>query len=275
MVKKIFIILVFLHLSIVNVFTEEDFRLVVLDVGEGQAVLLQSGDAGVLIDTGHFGRGHDVVKSIREYGVVHLDFVFLTHLHADHASGIFRVMESFPMATIYESGHRTSFNPHRDAVRWVADALDSNIWEVKKVKQGDRFDWRGVSIDVLWPEKVSGQSLNPQSLVVAAEYDNSHFLVMGDVGTNEEAQLIVEKRLPKKVAVLVVGHHGAIDATTDALLQEIQPEYSVISTDKENKRNYPDSKIVERLIRIGTSLHLTAEQGDFIWSKRGTTTKLQ
>lgn len=275
MVKVPIISILLLSLMFVTVQAEENFRFIVLDVGEGQAVLLQRGKSGVLIDTGHFGMTYDVERSIRSYGVDDLDLIFLTHLDPDHASGIFGLMENFPQAIILESGHRVPFDPYLDGYRWVAEVLDSKRWKVMKVLQGDGFDWLGVRLEILWPKVVTGVVFNSQSLVIHAQYGSSHFLVMGDVGANEEMQLLMENRLPQKVDVLVVGHHGAVDATTDAFLQRVHPEYSVISTNKENKRGYPDSKVVANLRESGTRLHLTAEEGDFVWSNKGSSTNLQ
>jgi competence protein ComEC len=275
MVKGAFVIIFFLHLMLVTVQAEENCRFIVLDVGEGQAVLIQRGKVGVLIDTGHFGRSYDVVKSIRNYGVEKLEFIFLTHLDPDHASGIFGLMENFPEAVIYESGHRIPFNPNLDGYRWVAEALESKRWEVRKILQGEGFDWQGLRFEILWPRFVTGLIFNSQSLVLDVEYGAAHLLVMGDVGVNEENQLLLEKRLPQKVDVLVVGHHGALDAASDAFIQRVQPKYSVISSNKENKRGYPDSKVVSRLTDSGTHLHLTAEQGDFVWSYSAASANLQ
>jgi len=269
MVKGVFVSIFFLYLMFATVQAEENFRFIVLDVGEGQSVLLQRGTAGILIDTGHFGKTYEVVKTIRSYGIESLEYIFLTHLDPDHASGIFGLMESYPQAIIYESGHRIPFDPHLDSYRWVAEALDSKRWEVRKVLQGGGFDWKGVKIEILWPEFVTGLILNSQSLVIDVRYNAAHLLVMGDVGVNEENQLLVEKRLPQKVEVLVVGHHGALDATSESFVENVQPKYSVISSDKDNMRGYPDNKVVSKLIKSGTHLHLTAEQGDFVWNSSG------
>lgn len=245
---------------------EGRFRFIVLDVGEGQAVLVQRGKSGILLDTGHFGKAYEVVKSIKKYGVEEIEHIFLSHLHPDHASGIFTMMENFPKAIIYETGHRIPFDPHLDGYRWVAEALDEKKWDVIKIRQGDVVTWRGVTLSILWPPEFSGSSLNGNSLVITVKYGENQFLIMGDAGQREETLLLQEKRLPSLVQVLVVGHHGAHDATSTDFLQWVRPEHGVISVNGDNKRGYPDREVIANLEKLGTHPHLTSEKGDFVWS---------
>lgn len=102
------------------------FRLIVLDVGEGQSILLQRGRHGVLIDTGHAGKARYVLQQLQTYGVSQLDYLVLTHLHPDHASGYFRIREAFPNTPVLV--HNYSFTNEKvpDMSRWVAEALASD-----------------------------------------------------------------------------------------------------------------------------------------------------
>lgn len=238
-------------------------RCVVLDVGEGQAVMLQRGEYAILIDTGHFGKSYTVINALERYGVHHLEKVILTHLHPDHASGIFTLVHHFPDAEIYESGHRLNPKASIDSVRWVADQLDSKKWNVAKINQGTPLVWRGVNIDVFWPKRVQGDSLNRMSLVLNIRYGAKNIVVMGDADLYVEEQIMENNFSSKNVELLVVGHHGAIDATGDSFLEKVSPKQAVISVDKGNIRGYPDRTVIERIHSRKIPLHITATDGDF------------
>lgn len=239
-------------------------RCVVLDIGEGQAVLLQREEHAVLIDTGHFGKSYSLLSALEKYGVKTVEKVMLTHLDPDHASGIFTLMHHFPDAEIYESGHRVNLIPSLDSIRWIAEHVETGSWSVAKIIQGGFLEWRGVKIDVLWPQIIEGDSLNRMSLVINVSYGSKNILLMGDADTYVEEQLMKNNSLPANVELLVVGHHGAIDATSEKFLDELSPQATVISVNKENIRGYPHRTVLERITSRKIPLHITARDGDVV-----------
>ena len=260
---KIFIITILLQCFLLcDVFAVETLRCIVLDVGEGQSVLLGRGEKGVLVDTGHFGRSFQTIKSIRDHGVTQIDTVILTHLHSDHSSGLFTIMNEFPEATLYESGHRIEFDPVMDSYRWVVEAIDADYWPVKTLRQGDAISWEGVRMKVLWPVEPEGSNLNSHSLVLAIEYGSNIILIMGDTSKEIESLLLAQGLIPENINVLIVGHHGAADATGSDLLGVTRPENSVISINNNNVRGYPDKNVIKELEKIGSKVHTTFEDGD-------------
>lgn len=258
----------FMILAVSPASSADFLRLAVLDVGEGQSVLLQRGDKGFLIDTGHFGKIHSIREALRKYSIEKIEGVALTHLHADHASGIFGVMDIFPGARIYESGHRIPFTNCADSYRWIVEKLDSKEWKVEVLRQPDTVVWRDVHIQALWPKDPVGASLNAESLVLKISYAGYTSLIMGDSNKEVEAILIAEKLVPENVQVLVVGHHGAADGTSDELLQVTSPKHGVISINNGNIRGYPDRGVVDKIRKSGATVHLVPRNGDFVWSSQ-------
>lgn len=238
-------------------------RMVVLDVGEGQAVLLQEGRHGVLVDTGHPGQAAHVLDRLRTLGVEKLDYLILTHLHPDHAGGYFRLRESFPQTTVFWNGQPLPRKSRSDMVRWVHQALRTDD-RAAVIRAGDAFQWRGWRIDVLWPELFVSQDLNQHSLVLLLKKGDTEWLVMGDAGIPVEQELLRHGRLPREVDLLVVGHHGAADATSQPFLRQVRPKRAVISVNAGNIRGYPDEKVVRRLERAGADVLRTDLDGEVI-----------
>lgn len=261
-------ILFFTHLLLFffvtcGTYVQATMRLLVLDVGEGQAVVLQREEHALLIDTGHFGKSSALLAALRLYGVTDVEKVILTHLDPDHASGIFTLLHHFPRVEIYESGHRVQPHPSLDSIRWVAEQLDSGHWPVHQLLQGSSIVWRGVTIDILWPPEVEGNNLNRMSLVCQIRYGATHILVMGDADIFVEEQLMRTMALPDTIELLVAGHHGAGDTTSESFLQRVAPRAAVISVNSNNIRGYPHQAVVDRIRSRQIPLHTTAAQGDF------------
>ncbi len=235
--------------------------LVVLDVGEGQALLLQEGSHGILIDTGHPGMSRHLLQRLSTLGVEQLDYLILTHLHPDHAGGYFRLREQFPDTPLLYTGHPLPPHIHPDLVRWVNQAViaDSH-W--RKFFAGDFIRWKGLTLEALWPDSFADTNLNRHSLVLLLRYHGLELLLMGDADTVVEQELLTRGQLPDQVDLLVVGHHGAADASSEAFLTAIKPQIAVISVNKNNIRGYPGAEVIKRLKHSGARLLRTDHDGE-------------
>lgn len=239
-----------------------ELRLLVLDVGEGQSILLVRESHGLLIDTGHAGRSPSVLDAIHAEGVRSVEQIILTHLHPDHASGYFRLREAYPNALVIESGHRLPALATPDMTRWVAETLDREPANLKRVlRSGDHWIWRDVELGILWPENLDGNNLNRQSLVVELSFGEASALIMGDADKVVEAELLSRGVLPRKLDLLVVGHHAAADSSSERFLDVVRPRIAAVSVNAGNVRSYPSVATLERLQRYSAIVHRTDRDG--------------
>lgn len=237
-------------------------RLIAMDVGEGQAILLQREQHGFLVDTGHVGKALRVIHRLRDFGVERLDYITLTHLHPDHVSGYFRLREAFPNAYVLSHGLAFDETKVPDMTRWVSKALMIDTLR-KVVYRGDKIEWRGITIKVIWPPPALQANLNDGSLVIEIIFGSRRALIMGDVGEKIEYELDQNQDLQGSYDVLVTGHHGSKGTSSDAFLSIVKPAYSIISTDVDNIRGYPEAGTVDRLERHSSSQLLkTYDLGD-------------
>ena len=223
-----------------------ELQVTVLDVKEGQAILLSDNNKGVLIDTGHAGQAANVIKKLKHYGVSKLESIILTHLHPDHASGLFRLIEAYPNTHVFSNCHVLPDTVQPDMTRWVYEVLKLDK-QHRCLSMGDELVFGNSRIKVLWPQEFVSHDLNHHSLVLVIEDTGKRFLLMGDVGIRAEAELIENNLLPAKIDTLVVGHHGAADATSNEFIKHIQPRRAVISVNANNIRGYPSQKVLQRL----------------------------
>jgi competence protein ComEC len=225
---------------------QEKLRVVVLNVGEGQAILLKRGKHGTLIDTGHAGIAAHILARIKSHDIDKLDYIILTHLHPDHASGYFRLREAFPKAVVVDNHHPLPMDMGPDMVRWVNMALGQDRLR-RKIKAGDEIKWRGVAIQALWPDNFVDNDLNKHSTVLLIKYGHERILIMADVGLKVEQRLMEQGVLTGPTSLLVVGHHGAINTSTQDFLTVVKPLLCAISVNQNNIRGYPAPQTVLRL----------------------------
>lgn len=238
----------------------ETLRLHLLDVGEGQAVLLQHGDRGLLVDTGHAGMAVRVLGAIERFGIRLLDGIILTHLHPDHASGYFRLREAFPQTPVYDNGHPLPPRISPDMTRWVYETLGRDPLR-RSLQAGKTLPWGDALLQVLWPAVYRDDNLNRHSLVLRLIHGQSRALLMGDADQTVERQLLKNGKA-LKAQVLVVGHHGASDAVDAEFLNRVQPDWSLISVNRDNPRGYPDGGTIERLRGNGSQVLRSDERGN-------------
>ncbi len=236
-------------------------RVVVLDVGEGQAVLLRRGTHGILIDSGVASFADQLLRRIEAHGVATLDYFILTHLHPDHAGGYFRVRERFPETVVIGNGHPLVERDQPVMVNLYDDAL-RNDPRRRVMRAGDELVWRGVTIKALWPASFSSQNLNRHSLVLAVSYGVSRALIMGDTGSYVERRLVDEDAVRGPVSLLVAGHHGLANSADPRFLAHVRPRVSVISASWKIPRYQPNDAVAARLATASGRLLRTDEDGE-------------
>jgi len=263
MIIKLLSILLIYTMTTINLTAQADPLIIdILDVGEGQATLLHKNRRAILIDTGHAGMAARVLKKMHTANIEQLDYLILSHLHPDHASGYFRIQEAYPdTPVLYHCQH---FNDLQvaDTIRWISASLQNNE-RLRCIKAGDSLAWSDVQIDILWPPRqpLATDSLNHHSLVILAQFRQQSLLVMGDADQRVEQELL-KKFDFNGIDILLVGHHGADDASSEDFLQQLQPKHAAVSVNAHNLRGYPSADTMQRLARYADHLHLTHESGD-------------
>lgn len=256
-------------------------RVVLLDVGMGQSLLLVDGDHGLLVDTGSAEYASHVLSTLQTYGVKHLDYLLLTHLHPDHAAGYFEIRKAWPNVPVLESCYIPEvlhpveqdhfFNIHSAL---ILDPLRGCL------HKGDTIQWQGHEVKVLWPDVFTREGLNYHSLVLLVTFTQGQtLLIMGDAGRRvenrllEPMQALVEKR---GVDIFVVGHHAASDSSDAAFLAAVRPDFSIVSVGADNPYGYPSEWSLAVLNKHSRNVLRTDRDGEICFalhSKRVTLCK--
>ncbi len=234
-----------------------------IDVGQGDATLVQSGGENYLIDAGRPEAGPEVVDFLRSRGVQELDGLVATHPDADHIGGLPDVLDAFPVSEVYLSGDddkgTTTFNTFLRAVR------DEGA-QVFEARAGMEMDWGGTDVTVLSPPPegeggLFGES-NEDSVSLLLTFGEARVLLTGDA-ENRAEEYMSAGRFAGPVTILKVGHHGSNTSTTPLFLSRFRPEVAVIAVG-ENSYGHPTPQTLRRLKTVGAETFRTDEDGDVI-----------
>lgn len=236
----------------------DDYRMTVLDVGQGQAILLQSSGKTYLVDCGgdYEEEAADITaQTLLSQGISRLDGIILTHYDRDHSGGLEYLLTRIDTDLL--------LMPYIEDQNGVAEALKDavgsgavTVYEDMQISYGDTV------ITIFAPEAYNLG--NECSICVLFQCGNCDILITGDRGVAGERILMRDHDLPQ-VDVLVAGHHGSKYATGEDLLDAVRPTYVFVSVGEDNSYGHPALELLERLREYGCIIYRTDENGTIVY----------
>lgn len=228
---------------------------VVLDVGQGESVVLADHGEFALVDCGSSNRwvraGEVAANRLRSMGCRELDVLLLTHDDYDHTSGVPGLLDRLPvrMLLIPEGLADSGL---------VKDAAARGV-KVKTITDLAALDLGEARLTVYPPVGEDGD--NERGLSLLTTSGECDLLLTGDMDSATERTLLARYDLPD-IEVLVVGHHGSKNSTSNDLLDALAPETAVISVGSSNRYGHPSDEAMRRLAEHGCAVYRTDLQGD-------------
>ena len=233
-------------------------RVCVLDIGQGDAILVVEGSEAVLVDT---GPDEAVLAALGRQHVYHLDAVILTHLHDDHVGGLPYLLGSVACDRVLVAGG-VSCNEPPELARAISDLTDDPSEELG---YGDVVRVGSFSLRVVSPTTEVDGNENEDSVELALSYDEGgatlSALLTGDAEQNETGAAI-DRGDVGDVDLLKVGHHGSEVSISPEEAAVLDPEVSVASAGEGNSYGHPSPACVETLEGAGSTFLCTKDVGD-------------
>lgn len=234
-----------------------------IDVGQGDAILIDYGTYEALIDGGPNGAA--VVSYLRSRVDGPLEVMVATHPHADHIGGLTAVLDAFQVEEIWTNGETQTtktYNTFMSAIQ--AEGAQTHVG-----RRGDKISLGDLTLNVLSPVSVGGTT-NNNSIVLSTSFGQVDFLFEGDAEQEAEASMVSAGLVPD-VEILKVGHHGSRTASSSSFLAEAKPDVAIYMAGVGNTYGHPHTETIAALQAIGATIYGTDVQGDIVVSCNGTT----
>ena len=234
--------------------TEGSFVMQVIDVGQGDSILLGCDGEYMLVDCGEEEYADTVIEAV---GSAKLKYMLASHPHTDHMGGMAEVIRACTPETFLmpEREHTTR------EFKAMLTAIEDTKCDAQYVYAGDKFTLGSADITVVWPEEgYSNSNLNNWSAVLLVEYQGVSMLLTGDAEKGVEDDYL--EYLPGRVDILKMPHHGSDTSSSEKLLSYIRPEYTVISLGAGNDYGHPHKEPMERLQQYCSKIYRTDQSGN-------------
>lgn len=246
---------------------KDELKVYFIDVGQGDATLLEYKNHYMIIDAGNNSEEEFMVEYLNSKNIDTLDYIIGTHPHADHIGGLDAVIDNFDIENIYMPTATTDTKTFTD----VLDSIENKHLSITEPVAGTEFMFNDLNIQILSPI-IEYDKMNNNSIVLKLTYDDISFLFTGDAEEVAEYDIL---NLGYNISsdVLKVGHHGSDTSTSDKFLNAVNPGYSVISVGK-NSYGHPAEIVLNRLEKYNSEIFRTDQNGTIVFSTNGKELKI-
>lgn len=239
-----------------------------LDVGQGDAIFIQTPDGiEVLIDG---GPNNSVLRGLSKemsFFDRKIDMVIGTHPDTDHVGGLIDVLERYEVETILTTENKGDSST---ASAYEA-AMNTEGVEVVIARAGQVFQLgESTLLKVLFPVyDASNMQSNASSIIIQIIYGETNVLLTGDSPKRIEEYLVDTLGSVLESDVLKVGHHGSRTSTSELFLEAVNPEFAVVSAEKDSRYGHPHIEVIDMLFNHRVETYSTAEEGTISFESDG------
>lgn len=258
--------------------------LFVLDVGQGDALLIKVGNEYTMIDTGDIDQRPNTVAQLKKLGVKKIKNLIISHPHADHIGGFIAIAEEIPIENVYDNGMAIKSGVYKSYIKMIEKKHINH----KSLKKGDSLDLgNGARFDVYGPKDTvpyeeaktkgdkqigtSNQYMNNHSIAGKLVFGKYSLFTGGDAEINEETDMVQEFNSRLFARMLKIDHHGGNNSSTLKFIRSVKPESALISVGLHNKYGHPGHETLNRLQDNHITVYRTDTMGTIHVSTDGDT----
>lgn len=235
-------------------------RVTFLDVGQGDGIVIRTGDRNVLVDGGGMSEGSRfgetrLIPMLLDRGIRRLDAVVLTHAHPDHCGGLPAVVTHLDVGEVWISPRRF----RGDCAMQLLEACRTTRTPIRLLRDGHQQSFGEAKLAVHIADRNFRRSPdNNASVVLQVTLGMRTILLTGDI--EREAEAYFSDRMLHS-DVLKTAHHGSKSSTTPFLLDNVSPKIAVISCGRRNLFGHPHPAVIEALETRGIRIWRTDRDG--------------
>ncbi len=261
----LFVLALVLGDIILSLKNQKGLKVVFLDVGQGDAILISEGQNQILIDGGRDGKA--LLEKLGQFVPFwdrQIEVVIATHPDSDHIGGLIEALKNYQIGAIAQTGSES-------------DSRTYEIWKslaekekAEKIKIAGGLDIKfpgGAELRTLYPPEGANFSFrksNDGSVVAKLIFGENRFLFTGDLPGSREFEIINDK-IDLAADILKVSHHGSKYSTGDDFLKAVKSREAVVSVGKNNAYGHPAPEVLERLKNHKAAIWRTDESGSIVY----------
>lgn len=256
--KKVMLVLVLLLVAVCNC----AMTVKVLNVGQGDATLIQTGERAVLIDTGDAGEREKLALELAKAGVETIDALILTHGHADHIGNAGWLVKNYGVGVVYDNGKAVASRYYASYLKALAEAGALR----RVLTAGDELDMGGGATFRVLASGEGLRNVNNDSICGRLELGGFGMMLTGDAELELEDWL-TESYDNIQSTVLKAGHHGSRTSNGMEFVEAVRPEYVIISAG--TRYGHPHAAALESFLIAGV------DKGRIYWTARNGTVTVE
>ena len=233
----------------------------VLDVGQGDAVLLCQDGAYCLIDTGPADAEDALLYDLETLEVESLDYLILTHPHADHTGNARAVLQNVAVKQVLLPDWQPTPEETADWPRHLADYAADSGAEILTVETGETYPLGSGTLEILQGGSADADSVNNASLCTLFTAGDFRFLDTGDAEEAAEQRLLDTYGTALHATLFKAGHHGSYTSNSLAFLQAVRPQAVAVSCGLNNDYGHPHRAALQNFADVGAEVYRTDLQG--------------
>ena len=241
----------------------------IIDVGQGDSILIETPDGYMLIDAGVSDAEDELEKYLVDLGVREIEYFVITHAHDDHYGCADMIIEEFKINNIIYENYGYSDK--------MLDLFNNSGAQIIDPEVRDKYYLGDAEFTVLSPDiEEDTKDKNDYSIVLRLDYGESSFVFTGDATTYTE-DLIMEEFMSYELDCdfLKSGHHGSLTSSGEDFLNALTPDIIAISCGLNNSYGLPKQDILDRYTAVGAEYHRTDLSGDLVYVSDGKTITYQ
>lgn len=248
----IIVIIILLLFKYFNLIIIPNTFIVLIDVGQGDSILIHSNNNTVLIDTGGKMNYHTdswrerktknlsdttIIPLLKSYGIKKINYLILSHGDYDHAGEAINIINKFKIDNVIFNS-----DTYNDLEKRIIEKL--KIRKVRYYKDTEKLKFGNNKLYFLNTKVYDNE--NDNSNVIYYKFNGFKFLFMGDAGIKRENDILNKYNI-KDIDVLKVGHHGSKTSSSKIFIDNVKPKYSLISVGKNNRYSHPNQEVLDNL----------------------------
>ena len=242
-----FSIIIVMTILFSPIYKQPDYlwRMDMLDVGHGLAIVIHNGKSAILYDTGakweNSSAAEQVIIPFLQWHNLNVEGIIISHSHNDHIGGLSYLRQRYPDAWLMSSSSSLS-----NDYNCLAD---------------HKFHWQHLRFNVLWPNKLVSDPNNGDSCVIQITDGQFSVLLTGDLERKQEYDLVIKYKRNLHSTILQTPHHGSTTSSSYPFLNYVNPFNSLTSTSRYNPWRLPSNKITNRYKALNINYYVTGKEG--------------